>query len=496
MNVEADVGGLHKLANSPPTGFLADKFESPIERISRGLQATEARDLAMDAALGTSRSVSFLGAYDELRAARKAFDPLGSFHSRWDTGSHFGSHIVGGADPLVGHFGIPPSVASAMAGLKPLTIDSALGDTIGGLRQAMDEAFSPLRGLGETLTRIEDQHRDLTNSLMGVLCSPMGDITRTAQWMGAFSGDVALHGLQPGGPLTDVVHSMQSSVRALESSFIADRTRMSSILGLGQGFVGEFETTSLKMSVLAGINEISPPRSPLQDDAYRDLFGDWRVHTGLPKSFWNDRRERTKAYEEAEVDQGLIHATPGMALEIMIESGLATGMRVDDSVIAVVALGDVSMTVRSRTTRGDAYAAISVFEEEMRAFISQKMEASFGENWFKQRATNLVGKAKAGRRAAMERGERFLPLIEFTDLGDLAGLILSKGNWDDIFGDVFGNRDAFSHDMQRLVAVRRPTMHTRPVDGVLLVEMLCVMRRLSNQIIDNGSWRVAAELDR
>jgi hypothetical protein len=64
-----------------------------------------------------------------------------------------------------------------------------------------------------------------------------------------------------------------------------------------------------------------------------------------------------------------------------------------------------------------------------------------------------------------------------------------------VFGDVFVNRAEFGHDMQKLIAARRPTMHIRPIDGVPLVEMICVAQRLFDQMADDGAWKRKADLD-
>jgi hypothetical protein len=96
----------------------------------------------------------------------------------------------------------------------------------------------------------------------------------------------------------------------------------------------------------------------------------------------------------------------------------------------------------------------------------------------------------------MERGEAFAPLIEFVELGELASIILATKNWDEVFGDLFINRAEFDHDMQKLIAARRPTMHVRPIDGVRLVELICVVQRLSEQMADDGAWKLAADADR
>ena len=96
----------------------------------------------------------------------------------------------------------------------------------------------------------------------------------------------------------------------------------------------------------------------------------------------------------------------------------------------------------------------------------------------------------------MARGEAFASLVNFTELGELSGIIQSTKNWDEVFGDVFVEKTEFDHDMQKLIADRRPTMHMRRIDGVRLVEVICVMQRLSEQTADDGAWKLAAETDR
>ena len=49
--------------------------------------------------------------------------------------------------------------------------------------------------------------------------------------------------------------------------------------------------------------------------------------------------------------------------------------------------------------------------------------------------------------------------------------------------------------MQKLVAARRTSMHIRPIDGLRLVELICVVQRLSRQMEDDGAWKTAAEAE-
>jgi hypothetical protein len=277
---------------------------------------------------------------------------------------------------------------------------------------------------------------------------------------------------------------------------ISDQAKLSTILGINAQIDAEFHSTRFKMSALASIEQIFDTRSTLQQEAYQSLFGEWRSRPDLPENFWKETRVRKRMYREAEVDPGLIVATPGEALEIMIESGLTAGVRSDADATAVVNIGHMSMIVRSSSTSRDAFGTLERFEKELRAYIQRKLEAQFGADWFKIRASNLVGKAKDIRRAAMQRGEQLRPLIEFVDLGDLSQIVKSAKNWEEIFGDTFINLSEFDHDMQKLIAIRRPTMHMRPIDAVQLVEMFCVMRRLLQKMGDDGAWKLAAESDR
>ncbi|HEX8512945.1 MAG TPA: hypothetical protein VF688_07540 [Allosphingosinicella sp.] len=42
---------------------------------------------------------------------------------------------------------------------------------------------------------------------------------------------------------------------------------------------------------------------------------------------------------------------------------------------------------------------------------------------------------------------------------------------------------------------RPPTVHVRTIDEVRLVELICVVQRLSEQMIDDGAWTTRAELN-
>jgi hypothetical protein len=472
-------------------------YDSPAAKLARDYANSPAHQLAKQVALGLGPT---FGAAETARmeAMRKVFQPTTALASELSAIQPFAiDHAklasIGAVMPS-----IDPKVMAAIQGIQPFKIDPSLASAISQAQRTLEEAMAPLGDVGSAIKQFEEQERARQNLLLASLAGPFGVIAKTSQWTSTL-GRIDNRELAKllGGSLGAVVEDMRGGIaKNFIGSVAIDQAKMSAMLGLTFRPEADFAATQLKMSALAGISRAFDQRSHFQLDAYRSLFGEWRTRVDLPENFWRDGRVRKRMYREAEVDEGLIIAPPGMALEIMIESGLAAGLRSEANAVAVVTLGEVSMTVRSRGTSKDAYALVGRFEQELRAYVARKLEERFGPDWFKLRASNLIGKAKEIRKAAMARGEAFAPLVSFTELGELSGIIQSTKNWDEVFGEVFVEKTEFDHDMQKLIAVRRPTMHMRRIDGVRLVEVICVMQRLSEQMADDGAWKLAAQSDR
>jgi hypothetical protein len=480
--------------DSPSMKLARDYLDSPAAKLAREHAESPAARLASQfAALAEQGAVAA-----KMAAVQKALEPPPGLAEqlaviRSFAVEHDALAKIGAVFPT----GIDPKIIEAIRGVQPFTIDPGLASAVSRAQQQFEEAVRPLGGVAEAFAKFDQQHRDAQKAMLATLAGPFGDIARTGQWASVLSAvetpNVArLFSEQVGAAISDIQASVLGS---FSQGAALDQAKMSAMLGLNARIEADFAATQLKMSAIAGIGETFSLRNDLRVDAYQSLFGEWRTRPDLPDIYWRDGRVRRRMYREAEVDDGLIVATPGMALEVMIESGLTTGMRSETNAVAVVTLGEVSMTVRSRGTRKDAYAILERFEVELRAYVTRKLEERFGDDWFKLRASNLIAKAKAIRKAAMERSEAFAPLVNFVELGELVGLILATKNWDEVFGEVFINRAEFDHDMQKLIAARRPTMHVRTIDGVRLVELVCVVQRLSEQMADGGAWKRQAELD-
>jgi hypothetical protein len=264
--------------------------------------------------------------------------------------------------------------------------------------------------------------------------------------------------------------------------------------GAGIGLASALADTRSKVAVLAGSADLLGFGASTTVDAYTRLFGDWYTRPDLPERFWHDLDHRRARYAEAEVDAGLIEATPETAVAVTIESGLVGGTLHGEASVATFEIGGVSMLIRSANFKLDAFQAVDRFERTLRQMIATKLSAIAGPPWFKQRVDgDMVSKARGNRAAALANGERDESLISYLDLGDLRGILLRNDNWDVAFGHVFPNRDRLIHDFQTLVALRRPTMHARDLDAVQLLELICVIRRLTQFIDDDGEWRRIAD---
>lgn len=359
------------------------------------------------------------------------------------------------------------------------------------LAAALKCQLDTIRSLGKAFAA----QKELTNQLAG----PLGEIARIERWSeiirsasqselgSAMSANLAAHTTRWHEALSG---GLTIQTLRTESSLSATLGLLSSPLHAG------LKTTRLRMATLASIDPATESLSNLWNDAYRALLGNWRTRPDLPDTFWSDWQLRQRMYQAAETDSGLIKATPKVALEVIVGSGLAAGFREDSGIVAVSAIGAATMTVRGQSIDRDIGSLLSAFERKLRDYIARKLEAQFGPDYFKICASNLLGKAKDARKQALANGEPQAPLINFVDLGDLVQIVRSKTNWESVFGAVFVNKETFQYDMNRLNAVRRSWAHVRPIDGILVTESFCVADRLLRQLKNDGAWNQEADSDR
>lgn len=390
-------------------------------------------------------------------------------------------------------------IASLIAAGKPAVPD------IGALMAAQDahrnlvEIAKPYGGIAEMMRNYSAQHRQLQDTLDAVGGLAAFERARIEHWAAGLSGPTSaeIAALYPKLSLGLEVNALrEQALGILGTQRMTDMVAAGAGLNLSASIREALGTMSVKMSVLAGVGDLSGIGTRVYEDAVRGLMGDWHLRPDLPASFWRDRRVRERHYRRADVDPGLVAAPPPVTVELLVDSGLAAGAGDDQGAVALVTFGGVSLSIRSSDAQADAYRCVVAFERQLRGFIASKLEGLVGSNWFKQRVDGRVfTKAKATRETAIKSGEEAHSLIHYTDLGELKEIILRTDNWDHLFGPVFINRLRFEHDMQTLLAVRRPTAHARIVDSPQMLEALLVMNRLDRQMADDGAWQSKAASD-
>lgn len=438
-----------KIYDSPAAKAARDLYDSPTMRVARELQDSPAMRGAREMHTRLQSDPSWLVTHRQLEDARTKFDELA-----------LGS---------VGRDATYRKLAAA-----------------GAITGSLADRFSEMA-----------QHRSLLDS--GVLASLNGSLaeaTRANQWASHLAGARganfnAFDKLR--SPFTEEIERIQlAASNMLSASSETDRLKLSATLGLDAG-IAEMAATRSKLSALAGAGDVLGFEARTSLTAYDQVFGGWHTRPDLPQRFWRDPAMRRRRYHEAEVDPGLIDTTPAVAVEVVIESGFATGFSEDGTSVALLDIAGLSMQIRSSNFGVDAFRAIGAFEQALRSFIAAKLEQLAGPQWFKQRVDgDTRKKARDNRAAALTNGEKDQSLISYLDLGDLIAVLLRKDNWDGAFGHVFPNRQRLEFDLQALVASRRPTMHARNVDAVRLVELICIIRRLTQWIEDDGQWKQIA----
>ncbi len=280
--------------------------------------------------------------------------------------------------------------------------------------------------------------------------------------------------------------SLLSTLRATEAVKLATSANLitEATRGLDLGRLGllsplghDMDRTTLKLSAFAGMIETIRSQKAIENSV-ATLFGTWRSHDGLPSDYWRSRAVRAEHYARAEVDSGLISAPNAVVVEALVESGVVEGRRTErGQVVAAFEVGDVRVRIAADRAPSAGFAAIRAFEIALRAFLAAQLEPIHGPEWFARTAQgDAVGQAKRRRHAALVAGEDKQPLVDYSELGDLIHVVTSKSGWP-IFEPFFGRMDMWKVDLDRLIALRRPTAHARKTDGVQLAEMLLTIRR-------------------
>lgn len=213
----------------------------------------------------------------------------------------------------------------------------------------------------------------------------------------------------------------------------------------------------------------------------RDL-GDWRKPTVVPSAVIANPGVRTAYYLEQGFSPSLTDM-PEAAFEEAIE---ATGMAacLDDLLIMPVPMRDQDNEegeAFKRTNRCHDY--LQRFENRIRKFIHNAMQAEFGPEWHRRLEPDIVSDWEQKRAKAERAGYPLELLIEAADFTHYSLIICNRGLWREVFQKYFGGEaSSVRESFQRLLPIRLATMHSRFVTPEDLIYVLSESTRLMQRV--------------
>ena len=193
-------------------------------------------------------------------------------------------------------------------------------------------------------------------------------------------------------------------------------------------------------------------------------LGDWRKKISWPTEIFDDLFARTSFYTE----HGLNPALTGFPNSAFNEIITTTGLR---GTPALAARGHDFKPAAEETEEelafqrtNDAHDSLQRLETQLRKFIGERMQATFGADWVTQRIpAGMREEWIQKRETAIKSGQRERPLIEYADFTNYEQIIMRKDNWGQVFKVFFRSKPSIQESFQRLYPVRICTMHSRPI---------------------------------
>ena len=243
---------------------------------------------------------------------------------------------------------------------------------------------------------------------------------------------------------------LQRSFEAMRSSWLDTKNDMLSI----NGFVA-----------LQGIGRALSTMRPFGrhlTEALRIDLGDWRKKIIWPSYIATDPFIRTSLYAQQGFNPDLTTFPYPAFEEIVTEAGLrvpdipgAEGYDIDGE------SDDVERESAFKRTNS-AHDLLQRFESQLRRFIDEQMETTFGANWTKHRIPGDMRSLWHDKQRQDPRAQKW-PMISYADFTDYAKIIAQKDNWRDLFKAAFVNKSSVQESFQRIYPIRLATMHARPI---------------------------------
>lgn len=134
----------------------------------------------------------------------------------------------------------------------------------------------------------------------------------------------------------------------------------------------------------------------------------------------------------------------------------------------------------------DPRRLIEHIENTFRSLIVRELSL-LSKDWLTDRIpfdpnNNLVEKWKRNQQRDLtnynlfRKNEEMLPLIHYSDLGELISIIKWTKNWDQCFKNIFEDKSIFENDMKQLLWIRNDIAHSRPLNETQLTKLQAIVK--------------------
>ena len=216
---------------------------------------------------------------------------------------------------------------------------------------------------------------------------------------------------------------------------------------------------------LTGIGQTLNTMRPFEavvTEALRIDLGDWRNDIIWPSNVSTDPVVRTSFYEDLGLNPNLTAFPAATFEELVISSGIQEISEPDASELCFDSTEEETELEAGFNRTNEAHDTIQRFETQIRDFLEQRMNEEFGTNWTKHRVPGEIKKQWSDKQQkARADGETAWPLIAYADFSDYIKIITRGDNWKEVFGEIFIRKSSVQESFQRLLPIRRATMHSR-----------------------------------
>jgi len=128
------------------------------------------------------------------------------------------------------------------------------------------------------------------------------------------------------------------------------------------------------------------------------------------------------------------------------------------------------------------HSILADLEQRLRTIIVEALTLYDGGDWTRKVPAPIVEKWRVKQEADRAVGAPVFGLIHYSDFGELADIIIGRGNWNNAFSAIFQGQQDIAVSLRRLSPIRNSVAHARPLSKLQALWLLSEATRLYIQL--------------